>query len=114
MQSSAIENYNRIGDLIQQLEKLYNQVNNSRQNFENSVSGVLGYGYNTNYIRTSTYTQQMEFIRIFLKQIANEDLTDQERQHGELMDLPDALKWSEMSSYLRAMIEWLRNIHLKT
>ena len=111
--SRAMKNFMSIGDLIAQLEYLYNQVKRSCRGLDNYLTG------NSQYYdlieeecesRLATFSEEMQLISIFLKFIGKEMPTEDELELYHHTTLSEYMGWFEMPVYLEKTIKWLQNI----
>lgn len=115
--------HQKIGSLHQELAGLYDEVLDTSSDFEITLNGkqkvkiyetFIWSGKTITKERISTFSEQMEFIRIYLKCLGgkppSEELTKEEMTLFKLTDLMDGLVWYNMADYMESLIQWLNKV----
>src|SRR5438067_833104 len=114
--SPAIAKCQRIGNLIQKLEDLYNQALKLDVETKNKLTGFRQirtgreYGWGEKEKKRTTFQEEMELTRLYLKRLGDVDWVEFTQEDLHLMNLaeiPDGLAWECMDKYLEAIIQWL-------
>jgi hypothetical protein len=57
-----------------------------------------------------TYTQQLELIRIYLKMISDDPLSNKVQTQADQSNLERGLVWTQMDNFMDSLIVWLQFI----
>ena len=118
-QSSVISNWNRIGSSLNNLERLYIQTLQTCQGLNpvfpgiGNRSGPRTYspsGYTQPPVRPATFIETMEEIRVFMKLLSGENLTNVENDIVESVLMQDYLHWFELEGHINEYTQWLTNV----
>jgi hypothetical protein len=115
----AIENYREVGNTLQELVNVYNQVinscnpNNNFVGFSEIYTGEIDV-FGRKVTRDANFREQLEIIRIFLKAISSgsdweDEFTDEEMNIFNNVVIFGGLSWFSIEYIMNEMIDWLND-----
>lgn len=102
--------HQRIGSLFQELVDFYTQVTKLPEIDLPGTLTIRSVGRFFTNERTATFIEQKELIRIYLKKISEEILTQDEKTLFESTNLLDGLVWNQMADFMEPLIHWSKNV----
>lgn len=115
-QSPVILYYKRVGSLLEELIDFNDQVIKLTDFVGTPDSNLVGiqkittYGLWRNGERMSTYFEQIELIKIYLKKLNNEELSTDEQNLFDSTNTINGLMWEHMADFMELLIQWIKNI----
>ena len=105
---NAIVYHEKVGKLFLELSDLYTQVAKLPvANFPTTLKITRYSGWASSQ-KDATYSQQLNLIRIYLKMIGDEPLSQDETEDADDSNLMNGLAWNSMVDYMQSLIHWLQ------